>query len=92
MLVGIGGNLAIVVLYLLTRTVGVPLFGPGAAEVESIGFVDSCATTTEVGIAVALGAAPLRETSIQRRHIVLLWLAVGLVSVGHAVHLAVRAS
>jgi hypothetical protein len=92
LLVGIGGNLAIVVLYLLTRTVGVPLFGPGAGEVEGIGFVDSCATTTEVGIAVALGAALLRETSIQRRRIVLLWLAVGLVSVGHAVHLAVRAS
>ena len=27
--VGIGGNLTIVVLYLLTRTVGIPLFGPG---------------------------------------------------------------
>ena len=92
LLVGIGGNLAIVVLYLLTRTVGVPLFGPGAGGVEGIGFVDSCATTTEVGIAVALGTAPLRGTSIQRRRIVLLWLAVGLVSVGHAVHLAVRAS
>ena len=29
LLLGIGGNLAIVVLYLLTRTVGIPLFGPG---------------------------------------------------------------
>ncbi len=92
LLVGIGGNLAIVVLYLLTRTVGVPLFGPGAGEVEGIGFVDSCATTTEVGIAVALGAALLRGTSIQRRRMILLLLAVGSVSVGHAVHLAVRAS
>jgi hypothetical protein len=26
---GIAGNLAIVALYLLTRTVGIPLFGPG---------------------------------------------------------------
>ena len=29
LLLGIGGNLAIVALYLLTRTVGIPLFGPG---------------------------------------------------------------
>ena len=29
LLLGIGGNLTIVVLYLLTRTVGIPLFGPG---------------------------------------------------------------
>ena len=27
---GIAGNLAIVMLYLLTRTVGIPLFGPEA--------------------------------------------------------------
>jgi len=30
LLLGIAGNLAIVVLYLLTRTVGIPLFGPEA--------------------------------------------------------------
>ena len=48
----------IVVLYLLTlltRTVGIPLFGPGAGEVEGVSFIDLCATTSEVGIAVALG-------------------------------------
>jgi hypothetical protein len=52
---GIAGNLAIVGLYLLTRTVGIPLFGPGAGEVEGVSFIDLCATTSEVGIAVALG-------------------------------------
>src|SRR5215203_6437605 len=30
LLLGIAGNLAIAVLYLLTRTVGIPLFGPEA--------------------------------------------------------------
>jgi hypothetical protein len=55
LLLGIGGNLTIVVLYLLTRTVGIPLFGPGAGEVEGVSFIDLCATTSEVGIAVALG-------------------------------------
>ena len=92
LLLGIGGNLAIAALYLLTRTVGVPLFGPGAGEVEGAGFVDLCATASEVGIAVALGAALLRETTIERRRMILLFLAVVLVSVGHVVHLVLRAS
>ncbi len=92
LLLGIGGNLAIVGLYLLTRTVGIPLFGPGVGEVEGVGFVDLCATTSEVGIAAALGAALLRETTPERRRMILLFLALGLVSVGHVVHLALRAS
>ena len=89
---GIAGNLAIVVLYLLTRTVGIPFFGPEAGEVEGIGFVDVCATASEVGIAVALGAALLRNASPERRRTFLLIVAIGLVSVGHVVHLVLRAS
>ena len=89
---GIAGNLAIVALYLLTRTVGIPLFGPGAGEVEGAGFVDLCATASEVGIAMALGAALLRETTTERRRMILLIAAVVLVSVGHVVHLVLRAS
>ena len=92
LLLGIGGNLAIVVLYLLTRTVGIPLFGPGAGEVEGVGFIDLCATASEVGIAAALVAVLLRETPTERRRMILVFLAVGLVSVGHVVHLALRAS
>ena len=92
LLLGIGGNLAIVALYLLTRTVGIPLFGPGAGEAEGAGFVDLCATASEVGIAAALGAALLRETTTERRRTILLIAAVVLVSVGHVVHLVVRAS
>jgi len=89
---GIASNLVIVALYLLTRTVGIPLFGPGAGEVEGVGFIDLCATASEVGIAVALGAALLRETSTERRRMILLITAVVLVSVGHVVHLVLRAS
>jgi hypothetical protein len=92
LLLGIAGNLAIVGLYLLTRTVGIPFFGPGAGEVEGFGFVDVCATASEVGIAVALGAALLRNASRERRRTILLIVAIGLVSVGHVVHLVVRAS
>src|SRR5215218_2112132 len=89
---GIAGNLAIVVLYLLTRTVGIPFFGPEAGEVERFGFVDVCATASELGIAVALGAAPLRNATPERRRMILLIVAIGLVSVGHVVHLMLRAS
>jgi hypothetical protein len=89
---GITGNLAIVGLYLLTRTVGIPLFGPEAGEVEGFGLVDVCATASELGIAVALGAALLRNAPPERRRTIVLIVAVGLVSVGHVVHLVLRAS
>jgi len=54
-LLGIAGNSAIVLLFLFTRVVGVPLFGPEAGEVEGVGIIDVCATSSEVAIVVALG-------------------------------------
>lgn len=33
---GIAGNTAIVALYVVTRTTGIPFFGPGAGEVEAV--------------------------------------------------------
>jgi hypothetical protein len=90
LLLGVGGNLAIVLLYLLTRTAGIPFFGPEAGEVEGAGFVDVCATTSELGIVAALGALLLRDLPTERRRLVLLVAAVVLVSVGHLVHLLLR--
>ncbi len=55
LLLGIGGNFVIVLLYILTRTVGIPAFGPHAGEVEGVGLADLCATTSELEIVVALG-------------------------------------
>jgi len=60
--------------------------------VEKFGFVDVCATASELGIAVALSAALLRNAPPERRRMILLIVAIGLVSVGHVVHLVVRAS
>jgi hypothetical protein len=64
--IGIWGNVAIVWLYVLTRTSGVP-FGPGHAaqgghghageggkHVETVGALDMTATVAEVGIVFAL--------------------------------------
>ena len=90
LLLGVGGNLAIVSLYLLTRTVGIPLFGPHAGEVEGAGFMDLCATTSELGIVAALGAVLLRGLPSDRRRLVLIVAAIALVSVGHLVHLLLR--
>jgi hypothetical protein len=92
LLAGIAGNSAIVALYLLTRTTGIPLFGPEAGEVESIDLADLCATTSALGISIALSATLLREVTPESRRAILLSLAIALVLVGHVVHLALRAS
>ena len=56
LLLGLVGNLAIVVLYVVTRTVGVPLLGPHAGEAEGVAPLDLAATTSELVLIVALGA------------------------------------
>jgi hypothetical protein len=45
--IGAIGIVAILALYLVTRTTGIPL-GPGSGSVESIGAIDLIAKTTEV--------------------------------------------
>ena len=50
LLLGIECNLLIVALYFVTRTVGVPVFGPDAVEVEEVGLTDLCATMSELAI------------------------------------------
>jgi hypothetical protein len=60
--------------------------------VEGFGLVDVCATASELGIAVALGAALLRTATPERRRTILLVAAIVLVGVGHVVHLLLRPS
>ena len=84
---GVVGNLAIVLMYVLTRTVGIPLFGPHAGEVEGVGFADLCATSSEVGIAAALGVLLLRNLSTERRIQVVVLLGATTLLVGHLLHL-----
>ena len=54
--VGIAGNLAVLVLYAITRTVGIPLFGPEAGDVEAVGPLDLPTKATEFLTVVLLGA------------------------------------
>jgi hypothetical protein len=62
LLTGAGGNLAIIVLYLVTRTVGVPFFGPQVIlqvifEVERLLLRDSARTGTPALSVANLGGS-----------------------------------
>jgi len=47
---GIVGNLAIVALYVVTRTTGIPFFGPEAGEVEEVAFIDVVSKVAELAL------------------------------------------
>jgi hypothetical protein len=67
-LAGAAGNAAIVVMWIVTRTTGVPA-GPGAGEAEAVEFADTLATVFEVIIVVGallLARAPRRVTHSAR--------------------------
>ena len=87
LLLGTGGNLSIVALYLVTRTVGIPYFGPHAGEVEGVGVADLFATAAESAIVVALGAVLLRGLPRERVVVILFVLALIGLFVGHLLHL-----
>jgi hypothetical protein len=53
--VGALGNLAIVLLWVYTRTVAVPL-GPMAGEAEAVGVLDLACTSAEVALVILLAA------------------------------------
>ena len=61
---GAVGNAALVVLWIVTRTAGVPL-GPEAGEVEPVGLLDILAAVAELAIVVAAVAA-LRQAAMSR--------------------------
>jgi hypothetical protein len=63
LLSGIIGNLAVVTLYVATRTAGIPFFGPHAWEVEGVSMID--ATAAELALIVVL--VSLLEGSLRRR-------------------------
>ena len=51
---GVAGNAAIVAMYVVTRTVGIPFFGPEAGEVEAVGFIDVISKATELTLIAVL--------------------------------------
>ena len=87
LLLGIVGNSAIVLLYLLTRVVGIPLFGPEAGEVEGVGIIDVCATSSEAAIVVALGALMVWRLARERATLIGVVLSAILLVGAHVPHL-----
>jgi hypothetical protein len=52
--IGLIGNGFLIVLYLITRTVGIPFFGPEAGEIESVSAISLLAKAIELVLIVAL--------------------------------------
>jgi uncharacterized membrane protein YhhN len=51
---GIAGNLVVVGLYVATRTIGIPFFGPHAGEVEDMEVIDPASVVAEAALVAAL--------------------------------------
>ncbi len=62
---GIAGNLAVIALWALTRTIGIPFFGPHAGEAEEVGMIDLTSVIAEVALVAAL-ALLLRSRASRR--------------------------
>ena len=66
LVLGIVGNACVIALYVVSRTVGIPFFGPEAGEVEPVGVIDLVSKLTEVALIVwlvrLLRATPTRGT------------------------------
>jgi manganese oxidase len=92
LLIGVAGNLAVVILWLVTRTAGIPFFGPHAGDVEEIGALDLTCTLAEVGLVAVLGALAMRGLATQGRLQIVVVLAVSALFLWHLLHLLAGSS
>jgi hypothetical protein len=87
LLLGVGGNLAVAILWLVTRTTGIPLFGPHAGEVEGVGMLDLICTLAEVGIVAGLGTLAMRGLPTEGRIQIVVVLVASSLLFWHLLHL-----
>jgi hypothetical protein len=91
-LVGVAGNLAVAILWLVTRTTGIPLLGPHAGEVERVGVLDLACTVAEVGIVAGLGALAIKDLPTEGRIQVVVVAAATSLLFWHLLHLLAGSS
>ena len=87
LLLGIVGNSLIILMYLLTRVIGIPFFGLEAGEVEAVGIIDVCATASEAVLIIVLSTLLLSRLIHERIGTVLIFLAGAALLLAHLPHL-----
>ena len=92
LLLGVAGNLAVAILWLVTRTTGIPLLGPHAGVVERVGVLDLACTLAEVGIVAGLGALAMRDLPTEGRIQIVVVLATSSLLFWHLLHLLAGSS
>jgi manganese oxidase len=92
LLLGVAGNLAIVILWLVTRTTGIPLLGPHAGEVEEVGALDLICTLAEVCVVFGLGALAMKDLVTESRIQVVVVVGVSALLFWHLLHLLAGSS
>jgi hypothetical protein len=89
---GVAGNLTIVILWLVTRTSGIPLLGPHAGDVEEVGALDLFCTLAEVCVVFGLGALAMKDLVTESRIQVVVVLGVSALLFWHLLHLLAGSS
>jgi hypothetical protein len=92
LLFGVAGNLTIVILWLVTRTSGIPLLGPHAGDVEEVGALDLLCTLAEVCVVFGLGALAMKDLVTERRIQVVVVMGVSGLLFWHLLHLLAGSS
>jgi hypothetical protein len=92
LLFGVAGNMTIVILWLVTRTSGIPLLGPHAGDVEEVGALDLFCTLAEVCVVFGLGALAMKDLVTESRIQVAVVLAVSALLFWHLLHLLAGSS
>ncbi len=92
LLLGVAGNLAVAILWLVTRTTGIPLLGPHAGEVEGVGVMDLACTLAEVGIVAGLGTLAMRGLPTEGRIQIVVVLVASSLLFWHLLHLLAGSS
>lgn len=64
---GLVGTACLFGLYLVTRTIGIPWFGPMAGEVEPVGLHDLLSKAVEAGLIVCLAVQRVRQAPLAKR-------------------------